>query len=153
MKPESGPGASPPKEGPGAGRAGLRFRGNGGRRKAEAGGLEKGRSGVGWGGSRWASSEMPSLRPRRRAALHLAQLQFLRVQLHFQLQPQPWHWRRLISCLLSSVLPLIGTSEQPALRARRTRQCPRDAATLSPEERKDRVEREGKSQRWPKSSI
>ena len=50
-------------------------------------------------------------------------------------------------CLLSAVLPLIGTSEQPALRARRTCQCPRDAATPVAEERKYRVEREGKSQR------
>ena len=74
----------------------------------------------------------------------LAQLQFLRVQLHFQLQPRPQPRRRRTDASLSPAVPLIGTSEQPVQRARRTCQRPLNAATPVSEERKYRVERGGR---------
>lgn len=64
------PGASPPREASGCRRAGLRFRVNGGRRKAEAGGLAGERFGTGWGRLAGGPAETrPSRRPRRGAAL------------------------------------------------------------------------------------
>lgn len=74
------PGASPPREGQGSRRAGLRFRGNGKRRKA--GGLAGRRLGAGWG--RLAVGQQQHAPPRgpgaaRRSAP--AQLQLFLVQL------------------------------------------------------------------------
>lgn len=53
VKPESGRARAQAEKGRGADApaAGLRFQGNGEWRKAEAGGLTRGRLGAGWGGS------------------------------------------------------------------------------------------------------
>ena len=125
-------------------------------REAEGGGRRPGERAPwrGLGAARGGpAAKCPSLRPRRRAALHPGPASVPPRPAPLPVAAPALAPAAADCCLLSSVLPLIGTSEQPALRARRTCQCPRDAATPVAEERKDRVEREGKSQRWPKSSI
>lgn len=108
----------------------------GGRRRQAA--WREGASARAGGGSRWASSKTPLLAaPARRCAP--AQLQLLSVRLHFQHRPQ--HRQRLTDASLSPALPLIGTSEQPAQRARRTCRRPRIAAPSLAEGRKYPVER------------
>lgn len=93
--------------------------------EAEGGGRRPGGKGASeraGGGSRWASSKTPvgAVPARRGAALRApAQLQLPRVQLLRYIQPSvtapntvPTR-QRLTEPLLSPVLPLIGTSEQP----------------------------------------
>ena len=104
-------------------------------REAEGGGRRPGERAP-WRGLGTArggpAAKRPSLRPRRGAALRPGPASVPPRPAPLPVAAPALAPAAADCCLLSSVLPLIGTSEQPALRARRTCQCPRDAATLPP---------------------